>query len=77
LLSKGQICKKGLEASSWRKGWPPKIVAVDLGARTQRDFAEVAAERKTMDLLGTVDPTVAPAAGALGEPTWMMTLFPA
>ncbi len=77
MISKGQICNNALEATRGRKGWPPKRVAVDLGARTQRDFAAVAAQRKTLDLLLTVDPAVAHAAGALGVPTWMVTSFPA
>ncbi len=77
MISKGQICKQGLEASIWRKGWPPKRVAADLGVRTQRHFAEVAAQRKTLDLLVTVDTAVAHAAAALGVPTWIATSFPA
>jgi hypothetical protein len=69
--------QKGNGSEQVAEGWASGIVAVDLGARTQTDFADVAALMKTLDLVVTVDTAVAHAAGALGVPIWIVTSFAA
>lgn len=51
-----------------------EAVITDLGARV-RDFADTAALMQDLDLIITVDTSVAHLAGALGRPVWVMLPF--
>lgn len=68
----------GISWFSLQKGEPARQLAdiepgkiVDLGAEFQ-DFADTAAALEALDLLITVDTSVAHVAGALGRPAWVM-----
>ncbi|HEV7665458.1 MAG TPA: tetratricopeptide repeat protein [Chloroflexota bacterium] len=65
--------QKGPQAEQLRNS-PPGLPLTDLGPRLH-DFADTAAVLRQIDLLITVDTSVAHLAGALGIPTWLMLPF--
>jgi hypothetical protein len=53
---------------------PPPLTMIDLTAELS-DFADTAALMEALDLIITVDTSVAHLAGALGRPVWLLNRF--
>ena len=71
-LQKGEPAESELAQLSAR-GWDgPRLIDLTAGLR---DFAETAALIEQLDLVVTVDTSVAHLAGALGKPVWILNRF--
>ena len=67
--------QKGYGSEQLTDGSAEGLSVADFGARTQSGFADAAALLRTLDLVITVDTSLAHVAGAVGVPVWVLVPF--
>lgn len=67
--------QKGAGSEQLKDDWVAEREVVDFGSKTQPTYADTVALLRTLDLVITIDTSMAHVAGALGVPVWILLPF--